>query len=292
MQGTKFEIVDVFGERKFRGNQLAVFLNAGGLDGATMQQLAREMNFSESTFVLAEQPGEKGWPVRIFTPQAEVPFAGHPTLGTSWVLKHRLQAPGQALSLDLKAGSIPVRFERDGEGELIWMTQNAPEFLRRVDPALVAETLTLDLDDLDANFPVQEVSTGLPFLLVPLRSLDAAKRARIRGEAYDRLAADGLGAIFLFCSETEDPANQIHARMFADSYGVPEDPATGSANGCLAGYLVKHRCFDSPSIELTVEQGVEMGRASRLHLRAVEEQDTIQIQVGGRVFPVATGELV
>lgn len=291
MQGTNFLIVDVFGERKFRGNQLAVFLNAGGLDGATMQQLAREMNFSESTFVLADHPGEKGWPVRIFTPNAEVPFAGHPTLGTAWVLKHRLNAPGDALSLDLKAGSIPVSFKSDADGELIWMTQIAPDFLRRVEPALVAETLGLNLDDLDPNFPIQEVSTGLPFLLVPLRSLDAAKRARIRGEAYDRLAADGLGAIFLFCSETEDAANQIHARMFADNFGVPEDPATGSANGCLAGYLVKHRYFDAPSIDLTVEQGVEMGRASRLHLRAIEEQGTIRIQVGGRVFPVATGEL-
>jgi trans-2,3-dihydro-3-hydroxyanthranilate isomerase len=289
MQGTRYLIVDVFGENRFTGNQLAVFLDAGALDSATMQSLAREMNFAESAFVLDTRANDIGWPVRIFTPQAEVPFAGHPTLGTSWVIAHELlgERP-ETMTLDLQAGPIPVRFE----GDLLWMTQKQPEFLRRVDLVPAAALLGLDPADIDSRFPLEEVSTGLPFLLVPVVSLQAVARARIRGEAYDRFVKQGFKAIFVFAPETVDPSNRIHARMFAGAFGVPEDAATGSANGCLAAWLVRHRYFGEPSIDLTVEQGVEMGRASRLHLRAAEENGTVTIQVGGRVVPVAEGRLL
>lgn len=292
MQGTRYLIVDVFCEQKFKGNQLAVFLDAGSLDGARMQSLAREMNFSESTFILDSKPNDKGWPVRIFTPQAEVPFAGHPTLGTSWVIANELlETRPASVVLDLQAGPIPVRFENDAGGELMWMTQNQPEFMAGPEVARVAAALGLDASDIDARFPVQRVSTGLPFLLVPIVSLEAVQKARVRGEAYDDLCAADHKAILFFCAETVDPENKIHARMFADAFGVPEDPATGSANGCLAAWLVHHRYFGAAEIDLTVEQGVEMGRASRLHLRATEKDGTFSIQVGGRVIPVAEGHL-
>jgi len=292
MRGTRYLIVDVFCEEKFKGNQLAVFLDAGSLDGAAMQLLAREMNFSESTFILDSKANDKGWPVRIFTPQAEVPFAGHPTLGTSWVIANELLgAQPAALTLDLQAGPILVRFESDASGELVWMTQNQPEFQDGPDAAPIAAALGLDLSDIDTRFPIERVSTGLPFLLVPVVSLQAMQKARVRGEAYDALCAQDHKAIFLFAAETVDPTNKVHARMFADAFGVPEDPATGSANGCLAAWLVRHRYFGAAEIDLTVEQGVEMGRASRLYLRASENEGTFSIQVGGRVIPVAEGRL-
>ena len=290
MQGTRYVIVDVFCEDKFKGNQLAVFLDAGSLDGGVMQALAREMNFSESTFILDSKPNEKGWPVRIFTPQAEVPFAGHPTLGTSWVIANELlEARPTSLTLDLQAGPIPVVFESDAADSLMWMTQNQPEFMDGPAAAEVAAALCLDVSDIDTRFPIERVSTGLPFLLVPVVSLAAVQKARVQGAAYDHLCEQDHKAIFFFSSETVDPTNKVHARMFADAFGVPEDPATGSANGCLAAWLVRHRYFEASEIDLTVEQGVEMGRASRLHLRASENEGTFSIHVGGRVIPVAEG---
>jgi trans-2,3-dihydro-3-hydroxyanthranilate isomerase len=292
MQGMRYLIVDVFCEQKFKGNQLAVFLDAGSLDGAAMQSLAREMNFSESTFILDSKTNEKGWPVRIFTPRAEIPFAGHPTLGTSWVIAHELlETQPESLTLDLQAGPILVRFESDASGELMWMTQNQPEFQAGPDAVPIAAALGLDLSDIDTRFPIERVSTGLPFLLVPVVSLQAMQKARVQGEAYDTLCKQDHKAIFLFTAETVDPINKVHARMFADAFGVPEDPATGSANGCLAAWLVRHRYFGVAEIDLTVEQGVEMGRASRLYLRASENEGTFSIQVGGRVIPVAEGRL-
>ena len=289
MQGTRYLIVDVFCEEKFKGNQLAVFLDAGSLEEATMQSLAREMNFAESTFILDTRANERGWPVRIFTPQAEIPFAGHPTLGTSWVIAHEILAERpERVTLDLEAGPIPVRFD----GDLVWMSQNPPEFMRRVDASAAAKVLGLEAGDIDPRFPVEEVSTGLPFLLVPVVSVEAVSRARVQGEAYDRFCEQGFRAIFFFTSETVDPSNKIHARMFAGAFGVPEDAATGSANGCLAAWLVRHRYFGEPSIDLTVEQGVEMGRTSRLHLLASEKDGTVEINVGGRVIPVAEGRLL
>lgn len=292
MRGTRYVIVDVFCEEKFKGNQLAVFLDAGSLDGTVMQALAREMNFSESTFILDSKPNEKGWPVRIFTPQAEIPFAGHPTLGTSWVIANEvLETRPASITLDLQAGPIPVRFESDGPAELVWMTQNQPEFQAGPGAAAVAAALGLEVSDIDTRFPIERVSTGLPFLLVPVVSLAAMQKARVRGTAYDDLCAQDHKAIFFFSLETVDPSNKVHARMFADAFGVPEDPATGSANGCLAAWLVRHRYFGVAEIDLMVEQGVEMGRASRLHLRASENDGTFSIQVGGGVIPVAEGRL-
>ncbi len=292
MRGTRYLIVDVFGDEKFKGNQLAVFLDAGALDEAEMQSLAREMNFPESTFILDSKPNDTGWPVRIFTPRVEVPFAGHPTLGTSWVIANELlDARPDTITLDLKVGPIPVRFETDEHGELMWMTQNQPEFMDGPPAEDVAAALGLDVADIDARFPIQRVSTGLPFLLVPIVSLASVRRARVRGEAYDALCAEDHKAIFFFTEDTVDPTNRVHARMFADAFGVPEDPATGSANGCLAAWLVRHRYFGSAEIDLTVEQGVEMGRTARLHLRASEIEGTFSIRVGGRVVPVAEGSL-
>lgn len=283
-------IVDVFSESKYAGNQLAVVGNAADLAPDEMQAIAREMHFSETTFVLSDETRNGGYDVRIFTPASEVPFAGHPTLGTAFVIQSEIvKRKMDSLVLNLGVGPIPVSFQ----GDTLWMTQNAPIFGKSCAPQDVAPVLNLDESDVDARFPIQEVSTGLPFLIVPLVNLDAVKRARIQIDRLKKLVANlDAKMIYLFSRETYQPDNQINARMFGDLYGVPEDPATGSANGCLAGYLVKHRYFGSPEIDVRVEQGYEIQRRSLLLLRATEQDGKIDVNVGGQVFLVARGELV
>lgn len=291
----KFLILDVFAEDKYAGNQLAVVFDAGSLTVEVMQTLAREFNFSETTFLRAAEEGEDGWRVRIFTPGGEVPFAGHPTLGTAWAIASELVAsPVERLVLDLRAGRIPVDFTyRDGGVDLLWMRQLPPVFGETLDPSTAARLLGVEGEQVDRRFPVQEVSTGLPFLLVPLKDLEAVRRARLDLKAYGELVErGGAQGVLLFSPETYRPENDLNARMFADGLGVPEDPATGSANGCLAGYLVKHRYFGRGEVEARVEQGYEIARPSLLLLQAREADDGIEVRVGGRVVPVARGELV
>ena len=264
-----YTVLDVFAEARLEGNPVAVYRRAGGLSPDLMQRIAREMNLSETTFILSDEPRDGGYDVRIFTPMVEVPFAGHPTLGTAYVIAHEVApAPPSKVVLNLKVGPIPVTFLRDEKGELLWMRQNAPEFGRRFTAAELAEVLCLAVEDIDARYPIEVVSTGLPFVVAPLRSLGAVRRARVRIDVLDRLVRDcPAKSVFIFSRETYSPANSINARMFGPLKGVPEDPATGSANGCLAGYLLKHRCLDTDEIYLRVEQGYEIARPSLLHLR-------------------------
>ena len=286
--GLTFYIVDVFAEEKYAGNQLAVVRGGADLPDETLQKIALEMNYSETTFVLSDEESKGGYDVRIFTPGGEVPFAGHPTLGTAYVIQHEMLAgPVERITLKLKAGEIPVTF-----GEILWMRQLPPTFGATLDPAAVASTLELERADLDDNYPVQEVSTGLPTLIVPLKNLDALQRCRVRHDRYLELVENiEARSILVFCPEPHESAD-LSARMFAPSLGVTEDPATGSANGCLAGYLVEHRYFRTDSIDVRVEQGYEIDRPSLLYLQAARDGDEIRVDVGGRVQMVAKGELV
>jgi trans-2,3-dihydro-3-hydroxyanthranilate isomerase len=288
-----YTILDVFAEAPLDGNPLAVFRGAGSLSTELMQRIAREMNLSETTFILSDTPRDGGYDVRIFTPVIEIPFAGHPTLGTAHVIAHQIaQTPPPQVTLNLKVGPIPVSFEPDKRGEILWMRQRAPEFAEKFDVTRVAEALSISLGDVDSAFPVQCVSTGFPFVIAPLRTMAAVKKARIHHERFEHLVRNSSAkAIFLFSRETYDSANQINARMFAPFHGVAEDPATGSANGCLAAYLIEHRYFGKDSIDLRVEQGYEIKRPSILYLRARRTEDSIEVNVGGRVLVSARGEL-
>jgi trans-2,3-dihydro-3-hydroxyanthranilate isomerase len=283
-----FTIVDVFAEEKYAGNQLAVVRGAAGLSDETLQKITREMNYSETTFILSEEERDGGYDVRIFTPGGEVPFAGHPTLGTAHVIRDEILAtPAERVVLNLEAGKIPVTF-----GDVLWMRQLPPTFGPELDPTQVARVLGLEEGDLDDRHPVQEVSTGLPAVVVPLRSLDALRRCRVHWDLYRETAAAGKN-LYAFCPEPHrDGTGDISARMFTDDLGIPEDPATGSAAGCLAGYLVEHRLFDADAVDVRVEQGYEIGRPSLLYLRAQREGETINVSVGGKVQLVARGELV
>ena len=268
-------IVDVFAERPLAGNQLAVVRECAHLSTAAMQAIALETNFSETTFVTAERDGEAD--VRIFTPAQELPFAGHPTLGTAWVLGRERGD----YTLCLEAGRVPVRFGDDG---IAWLTAPA------VEPGAV-----LDLDDAAALVGARPVHIdtclpprfarvgGLGFAFIGLRDREALREACIDSRAHARtiVAHDAVG-VFLYCPDTPDADCDFCARMFFQADGWREDPATGSANAAFAGMLRSA----GRAGRLTVAQGVEMGRPSRLYLDIGET-----IRVGGRVQPVMTGTL-
>ena len=174
-----FYLLDVFGNSKYSGNQLAVFLDFGKLAAEEMQKIAREVNFSETTFITARDKANDGYPVRIFTPEEEIGFAGHPTLGTAYIIKQHLEGGRSGIvRLNLKAGQIPVTFA----GETLWMKQNQPQFGKCSTPDQMDELLGLKADDIDDRFPIQEVTTGLPFTIIPLKNLKALRRARINRE--------------------------------------------------------------------------------------------------------------
>lgn len=289
-----FVQVDVFTDRPFAGNQLAVFTDARGLSTAQMQTITREMNFSESTFVLPpELPGAHKR-VRIFTPAMEMPMAGHPTVGTTFVLAQRGELTGAEVVLQLNIGAVPVQIERDPAGapRFVWMTHRAPEFGPiRTDTATVAAALGVAAEEVRADLPVQEVSTGVPFLYVPLRSLEAVGRCHVDQAALRRLFPGEPRMVYIFCTETVDPGARIHARMFAPHVAdIPEDPATGAASGPMAAYAVRYGL--APDGQFMLEQGLEMGRPSQIHVIARRAGEAFaELKIGGQAVIVGEGHL-
>lgn len=254
-----------------------------------MQQIAKEINYHETTFIVSPKQPDGGYDVRIFTPDTEVPFAGHPTLGTAYIIHHMLEQDGETtVRLNLEAGQIPVTID----GERLTMRQNPPVFGEPIDDReQLCRILHIEPDDLEPDYPIQVVSTGLPSYIMPLRSLDALNRCRIAPEAYQRLidTADKAN-ILAFSRETIRPDNDIHVRVFVDDPGFAEDPATGSANGNLACYLVAHRYFGERRLSYRAEQGYRTGRPSLLHVEAEQQEEAVDIFVGGQVFLQARGE--
>ena len=269
-------IVDVFAERPLAGNQLAVVRNCTGLSDDAMQSIAREMNFSETTFVTQEGDGEAD--VRIFTPGSELPFAGHPTVGTAWVL-----AGGEGtFRLNLAVGTVPVSFE-SGIG---WMTPPPVQLGAAGDRAEAAALIGLPEDALDPDYPVRFAEVGPRFVLIGLKDLAALRAARLDAERHRTYAEPGKSmlCVFVFSAESYGPEADYASRMFFESGGsLREDPATGSANTAFAAYLEDLR---SGSFDVVVDQGVEMLRPSRLYLRV---RDGAANQVGGRTQLVSTG---
>jgi len=285
-----FYIVDVFTiGRKYTGNQLAVY--QGNPSTEVMQQLAKEINFSEITFITSDAPENGGYNVRIFMPEVEAPFAGHPVLGTAYVIQREIIGkPVKEIKLNLQVGQIPVTFADDG---VIWMQQNPPTFGHIFDDvAQIANILDVDVEDIDSRYPIQEVSTGLPFMIVPMVSLEAVNRAKVHsGRLRATLGAHNAIGPAIFCTESIHHENDIHVRVLEDIYGAPEDPATGSANGCIAAYLVEYGFFNSTKISIRSEQGYQIGRPSLLHLEAEKTTNRILVRVGGQVEMVAHGHL-
>jgi trans-2,3-dihydro-3-hydroxyanthranilate isomerase len=285
-----YRIVDVFTERAFAGNQLAVVLDAEGLEPDRMQVIAREFNFSETTFVTPSAAAGCDWRVRIFTPNAELPMAGHPTIGTTVTLA-ALGRVAERTVLELGVGPTSVRV-RPGWAE---MDQRPPAFgPEHPDPAALAEALSIGADDLAGpELPPQSVSTGLPHLMVPVRSLAAMRRLRPRLDLLEAaMAAFPDQAVYAFSREAERPGSDAHCRMFAPHLGTPEDPATGSAAGPLACYLATRVVAGDGAVAFRFEQGLEMGRESLLEASVDRVAGAITaVRVGGAARIVAEGWL-
>jgi trans-2,3-dihydro-3-hydroxyanthranilate isomerase len=295
MKNLQFYILDVFAEKKYAGNQLAVVRGGAALTDQEMQQIAKEMNYSETTFIMTDEEKSGGYDVRIFTPEEEVPFAGHPTLGTAYVIqKEIIKSQAEEVVLNLKVGQIPVYLEyKEGEVSMGWMKQMPPTFGPTFEAGDLAEILQIGPSDIDERFPIQEVSTGLASLIVPLKCLDVVKKCKIHRDKYFSFVEQIQSkAILVFAPETYNPENQLNARVFVDFFGIPEDSATGSANGCLAGYLVKHKYFNDQEINIQVEQGYEIKRPSLLYLKAKETNAPIDVFIGGKAIFVASGYLL
>jgi trans-2,3-dihydro-3-hydroxyanthranilate isomerase len=286
-----FVQVDVFTSQALEGNSLAVFPDGRGLTDQEMQKIAKEMNLSETTFVFPRDAAierERGVRVRIFTVEEELPFAGHPTLGTAFAL--RTASGAREIALDLNVGRVPVQFEETAGQPLFGeMTQMDPEFGARHDREAVAHASGLDHGDIDPSLPIQTVSTGVPFTMVPLRGLKNMRELNVdlRGSA-EYLERSGGKFFYFVTRETVDPAARLHARML---FYNGEDPATGSAAGCAAAWAVAHGVIP-PDERALIEQGIEMKRPSRIFVRASRKDDrVVNVRVGGNVVETIRGEI-
>jgi trans-2,3-dihydro-3-hydroxyanthranilate isomerase len=298
---TKFYIVDVFASNKYEGNQLAVFVDLENqVSEAEMQRMATEINFAETTFIKADKGGAR-FVVRIFTPEHEVPFAGHPSIGTSYVIARFILPKTTAkLVLELKHSDIEISIlQPDAVDEsLFFMRQAQPEFREFFTQDEISKDLGVIAHDLDASLPVQEISTGLPYIIIPLKNLEAIKNLRLDYDAFQRFlearqkyrtnsATGHSTSLFFFTEQTYEPENQYNARMLLLENGrLSEDAATGSANGCLLAYLLK---YGDTHVKATVEQGFEINRKSYIYLDGTLENGHYQLNVGGHTKLVSEG---
>ena len=295
-----FHIVDVFAENKYQGNQLAVFEHDGSIATETMQTMAKEINFAETTFINTKTSTPDGYDVRIFTTEQEIPFAGHPTLGTAFVIRERIiQKPVNQVVLNLGVGKIPVDFV----GDKLWMQQINPIFGKDYPADELADLLGITLENMMPEFPILDVSTGLAFLIIPVRNLLVLQTMKPNAEKivafllkhnlYKTNNPTGKSMnFFVFTKETYSPKNQLNGRMFLIEDGkLNEDSATGSANGCLLGYLLKTNFLGTNSVKISVEQGYEIPRPSILYHDGQRISETeFSIRIGGKVQAVSKGE--
>jgi trans-2,3-dihydro-3-hydroxyanthranilate isomerase len=286
---------DVFTSKALEGNSLAVFFDGRGLSDDEMQAIARETNLSETTFILPREKAverERGVRVRIFTVQEELPFAGHPTLGTAFALRGDTGAA--EIALDLNVGKVPVRFEEAADTAIAEptfgeMTQVDPVFGLQHDREAVARATGLRMEDFDPSLPIETVSTGLHYTVTPLKSLAIIQRLRLDSKAAtEYLEKTGAKFFYFVARETVDPKATLHARML---FYNGEDPATGSAAGCAASWMVAHGVAE-PDQRVLIEQGIEMLRPSRIFVRASRGNNrVVNVRVGGNAIEVMRGEL-
>jgi trans-2,3-dihydro-3-hydroxyanthranilate isomerase len=287
----RWKQLDVFSSEPLRGNPLAVVLDGRGLSDQQMQALALEMNLSETTFIFPRDPSterERGVRVRIFTVREELPFAGHPTLGTAFVL--RGSSGASEVVLDLNVGRVPVRFEtNDGAPVFGEMTQVDPVFGAIHDRDAVSRVCGFSPAAIDSSLPIQTVSTGLPYVIVPLRSLEVIRGLNLDQQRVAEYMNRSEGHFFYFVTrETVDTKARLHARMI---FYNGEDPATGSAAGCAAAWMAAHGVA-KPDERVLIEQGIEMNRPSRIFVRAGKQDNrVINVRVGGNAVEIMSGEV-
>lgn len=294
----RFHTLDVFTDRVFGGNPLAVFPDAADIPPETMQRIARELNLSETVFITGAEG--TSFDVRIFNPLFELPFAGHPTVGTAFLLATLGRVPGEGrvarLVLREQVGPVPVEVRME-DGRPVFALLAAPRVPEPgpppPSPAQLAELLSIDEADLDGDAPAANWTAGVPFLFVAVRTLDALARARVEVGAWERhLSAAWAPHVYVTTADTGDEGVALRARMFAPAMGIPEDPATGGAATALAGLLAARHASSDGTWTWTVMQGVEMGRPSRILVEAdVRDGRVAQVRVGGAAVLVSEGEM-
>ena len=293
----RYYTCDVFTHTQFSGNPLAVFPNAEGITDAQMQQVARELNLSETAFVLPAESGAHDVRVRIFTPGREMPFAGHPTLGTAWVLchlgMHSLNSETSTLILGENVGPVPVTLRaKHGQLESAELSvAQLPQFSEAPPVQELAEITGLSVEDFDvAAYPPRFASCGAVFLVAVLKSTEALARIRTRPDGFERVLGNQPSQDFWLAAPTEN--GRWRARMFAPLMGIPEDPATGSAAAAFGGYLADVEARDDGTHDWVIEQGLEMGRPSELRIRVDRtQQASTAVRVRGAAVMVSAGQM-
>jgi trans-2,3-dihydro-3-hydroxyanthranilate isomerase len=291
----RFHMVDVFAERRYVGNQLAVVVGPDYPSDGTMQEFTAEMNYSETAFVRSEPDDDGGYGARVFTPEREIAFAGHPILGAAWVVRQHFAPKGcQSILMNLMIGQIPVTFGSSPDGrEIAWFRGPSVLLGKTCHRDQIAIALGISEEDIDDKGPVQQLSAGTSVMMVPLRSLEALRRSRLNIAAFAPLAARGFPPlVYLFCAETHSPENDLCARFFFNAHGVREDAATGNGAAFLGTYLLEHRLFAESRLSLRIEQGHEVRRPSLILLDAQMSSEGPVVNVGGGVISTVQGELL
>jgi trans-2,3-dihydro-3-hydroxyanthranilate isomerase len=303
MEILKYSLVDVFTTTPFGGNQLAVFHEDSNLKTETMQMIARELNLSETVFIRPPSDPKREKSLRIFTPKVELPMAGHPTIGAAYVLADKgILATKEGQNewiIEEGVGDVPVTvYKDDSHISKVEMKQPIPVFGEKyLNTEIAAKLLSLSIEDLDTNLPIQTVSTGVPFLYIPVRSLSAIKKINFRADVWEEYFSSNPSTkhIFTFTKETEEAKSTVHSRMFAPAMGISEDPATGAASGPLGAYLVEYGVIPPTENEtyfLRSEQGIEMGRPSFIDISIVKEGNEFkEVKIGGNCVIIGSGEL-
>lgn len=300
----KYYILDVFAKAKYQGNQLAVFIDLEDkLNEGQMLQMTREINFAESAFIKA-QKNDKEFQVRIFTPEYEVPFAGHPSIGSSFIIaKYLMSGQASEVVLNLKGGDIPISIALGDhlENSLFMMTQNQPTFRKEYSANTIVEGLGIPKNLIDETKVIQEITTGLPYLIIPIRDLESMGAIKLSATIYkDFLLSNSMHksnsvddlsvSLFFYTDDAKESVNDFNTRMFIlEDDKIVEDAATGSANGCFLAYLLKHK---SDTIKANVEQGFQMNRPSYLFLEGEKMEEHYNIGVGGYSKEIANGEWI
>lgn len=302
MREFHYELIDVFTKEQFGGNQLAVFKNAAGLTAAEMQKITQELNLSEATFIT--KSSEDRATVRIFTPSREVPIAGHPTIGTGYILARdgliATEAGGNSFIFDELIGEIPLKiFKQDKKIKTVEMIQPIPAFKEIFqDKKAISSLLSIDSEDISDRAPMQVVSSGVPFLFVPVKSLAAMKQIKFRQDLWEKelLAKELAVDLFVYTDETIAPEATIHSRVFGPTMGISEDPATGAASGPAGAYLA-HYDLVSPDTSgkyaIISEQGIEINRPSQINIKVEKDQEGIKfVSIAGSSVDVGRGTII
>ncbi len=268
-----------------------------------MLKIAQEINAKEMCFLAADPDEDETYRVKIFTPTKEINFSGHILIAAAYVVNHFL-VPSQLPVIKLKLNTGEVKIDSKNlptEGKFAFISkhkpvffsdQGKPEFGNTYDRVLLARILNLEVAEIDEEYPIQEISIGIGFIIIPIKSLSAMKRIQVNRERYQWLVQKTQAkALLVFCPECVSEENQIHARVFAGYYGIQEDSASGSGCGCLAAYLAKYRYFDDDKVDIKIEQGIEIGRPSQLIAKATPTVDDYEISIGGQIILIAKGEI-